>query len=462
MTLGTAQIESPKVEFTHMRSRAQFGAFLLAALAAASMWFYVDQILVGYQIQEAAAHERPRGNLSDLYPRWLGARELLLHHRNPYGNDITLESQMGFYGRLLDSAKSNDPKDQEGFVYPVYVVFLLAPVIGLGFHEVQIFFHWLLLGLTAASVWLWLWGLRLRLPMLAVAIAVALMLGSAPAVQGIKLQQLSLLVAALLAGSVACVAGGFLFCGGVLLALATIKPQLAWPLVAWFLLWTVGEWRARRKLALGFGLTMALLLAGAEIILPGWWRMFAEAIGKYHQYTHNQSVLEVMVNGIFGSFAGGTVGRLGGQVLSAIAVLACVPVLWKLRREGAETSGFSVATALVLALTVLVIPMYGPYNQVLLLPPILLLIRERAFMSHSRVRRLAYGIGAILLGWQWIASLGLTLIYLLASRAWALGGWKWPFFATFALPVWVFALMFFQAQAKPHPASESGSATGGL
>jgi hypothetical protein len=46
-------------------------------------------------------------------------------------------------------------------------------------------------------------------------------------VQGIKLQQLSLLVAAMLAGSVACVASGLLFCGGVLLALATVKPQLA-------------------------------------------------------------------------------------------------------------------------------------------------------------------------------------------------------------------------------------------
>jgi len=42
------------------------------------------------------------------------------------------------------------------------------------------------------------------------------------------LQQLSLLVAALLAGAAACVAGGFLFWGGALLALATIKPQLAW------------------------------------------------------------------------------------------------------------------------------------------------------------------------------------------------------------------------------------------
>ena len=44
----------------------------------------MNRILRTYQLAEAAAHDRPRGNLSDLYPRWLGARELLLRGRNPY------------------------------------------------------------------------------------------------------------------------------------------------------------------------------------------------------------------------------------------------------------------------------------------------------------------------------------------------------------------------------------------
>ena len=422
----------------------------VALLCAGSMWFYVQRVLIPYEKADSAAHQRPRGNLSDLYPRWLGARELLLHHRNPYGNDITTEIQKGYYGRELDPARADDPKDRQGFAYPVYVVFLLAPLIGLPFHGVQIFFYWLLVGVTAASVWLWLRALRWELPLAAVAVCVALTLGSFPAVQGIKLQQLSLLVAALLAASVACVASGFLFLGGALLALATIKPQLAWPLAGWLLLWAASDWRARRKFVLGFGLVMALLLAGGEIILPGWWRMFAQAIGQYHQYTKNQSVLEVILNQVLGPVAGGTLGRVGGQILAVLAVLACGLVLWRLRREQPEASGFNAATALVLALTVLVIPMYAPYNQVLLLPAILLLVRERAaFISRSRARRLAYGVGSLLVGWQWAASLGLTVVYVLISRARALDGWRWPFFATFALPVWVFALTFFYAQDEP-------------
>jgi hypothetical protein len=406
---------------------------MLALVAAASMWFYVDRILVGYQIADAAARERPRGNLSDLYPRWLGARELLLDHRNPYGDDITIEIQRGYYGRALDPARPNDPKDQQGFAYPVYVVFLLAPFVRFSFHSVQLVFYWTLIALTAISIGLWLRALRWRLPLLATASCVALTLGSFAAVQGIKLQQLSLLVAALLAGAVACVAGGYLFCGGVLVAAATIKPQLAWPLLAWLVAWAFYDWRNRRRFLFGFGLVMALLLGGAEIILPGWWRMFAHALGQYHRYTQNLSVLLVPWE-----YSG---------ILIAAAMLACGFFLWRIRGEPAESGNFGLATSLVLALTVLVVPMYAPYNQVLLLPSILVLVRDRtSFTSRSGGVRFLYLAAAFAVAWQWIASLSLSAAYLLGWRAWALSAWKVPFFATFSLPVFVFALILLDVQ----------------
>ena len=408
----------------------------MAVLAAASVWFYMDRILVGYQVADAAAHQRPRGNLSDLYPRWLGARELLLHHRNPYSDDVTSEIQKGYYGRTLDSARPDDPKDRQGFAYPVCVVFLLAPLISFPFHEVQIFFHWLLIVLTAASVWLWLKPLRWRLPPPAIFAAIALTLGSLPAVQGIKLQQLSLLIAAMLAGAAACVASGALFFGGALLAMATIKPQLAWIFVSWLLLWAVSDWQARRKLVYGFVLVMALLMGGSEVLLPGWWRMFTRALGQYHRYTQNRSVLDQLAPWPF-----------AGTILALAAVLACAFLLGKRLREPADAEEFGRATALVMGLTVLVVPMYAPYNQVLLVPAILLLLRDRAFfISNSRLLRFAYVAGACALAWQWIASLTLSAGYLFASPAWALNRWKWPFFATFSLPVLIFALIFVDAR----------------
>ena len=123
----------------------------LAVVASASTWFYIDWILRANQLADAAAHNRPRGNLSDLYPRWLGARELLRHGRNPYSPEITREIQQGYYGRPLDPTRADDPKDQQAFAYPAYVVFLIAPTIDLPFNTVQKGFRWLLLGLAVGD-----------------------------------------------------------------------------------------------------------------------------------------------------------------------------------------------------------------------------------------------------------------------------------------------------------------------
>ena len=70
--------------------------FAAALLASASTWFYANHILRAQQIADAALHHQPRGNFSDLYPRWLGARELLKHGRNPYSAEITREIQQGY------------------------------------------------------------------------------------------------------------------------------------------------------------------------------------------------------------------------------------------------------------------------------------------------------------------------------------------------------------------------------
>lgn len=423
-----------------LKAPQQTFLFLASLLAAASMWFYVDKILVGYQIADAAAHDRPRGNLSDLYPRWLVARELLLHGRNPYSPEITAEIQGGYYGRVLEASRTGDPKDQQGFAYPIYVVFLLAPVIGLSFHTVQILFHWLLIMFTAASVLLWLRTLQWRLPPLLNASFVLLTLGSVPVVQGIKLQQLSLLVAALLAASAASMAGGSLFLGGTFLALATIKPQLAGPLVAWLLVWAASDWKKRRRLALGFGTMMVLLFAGSALVLPGWWRMFLEAVHRYRDYTNTESVLDQLVDWI--------VGRSGGTILAGVAVLGSAVLLWKLRLERVGSAGFGLSLVLVLALTVMIIPMYSPYNQVLLLPAIVWLAKEsRSLLSSSPAVKIVYAATGLALAWQWMASLGLSAVWL-ASRPVALRGWKVPFYATLALPVLMFALTLLRARHR--------------
>jgi hypothetical protein len=404
---------------------------LLALLLAGSMWFYVQHILIGYQRTDAAAHGRPRGNLSDLYPRWLGARELLLHRRDPYSTEITREIQVGYYGRPLDPARPADPKDQQGFAYPVYVVFLLAPIIRLPFPIVQGCFRWLLVALTAVTVPLWLRALRWRPSASVTSILVVLTLGSFPAVQGIKLQQLSLVVSGLIAGCAALLASGHLLLAGVLLAFATIKPQLALPLAAWLVLWALGDWGRRRRFIWGFALSLAVLFSAAEYVLPGWIGRFREAVAAYHQYTGGAgSLLDVLITPSY------------GRVLSVLILLALAALVWRLRREPVDAPAFGLASSLVLAATVVIVPMVAPYNQLLLLPGVFLLVRNwNVLWTRNRLTRAVCGIAAVLVSWPWLTAVALTVASLVLPVAFVRQAWAVPLWTSLGIPVAMLALL---------------------
>jgi len=416
-----------------------FVAFALAAVASASTWFYANRILKAQQLADAAAHARPRGNLSDLYPRWLGARELLKRNHNPYSPEITREIQLGYYGRPLDPARSADPrsdepKDQQGFAYPAYVVFLLAPTVGLPFETVQFAFRWILIALAVITVLLWLRVLQWKASCESAVIFAMLAVGWLPMVQGIKLQQLSLLVAGLLAACAACLSAGWLFLAGGLLALATIKPQLAWPLVLWLLVWAGSDWRTRRRFIFGFGIVMLLLLGGAELVLPGWLWMFLNAIRQYHQYTQNESVLVWLFGGV------------AGHIAEAASVLVCGLYLSRVRMEPATTAAFGRSLSVVLALTALIVPMFAPYNQVLLIPAILSLLHSaRSGEPILPAIRLARTIGGIFVIWPWIATLGLSAAYLWLTPELRQKIYLLPFYSNFMVPVFVFGLALLDA-----------------
>ena len=380
------------------------------------MWWYVQNVLIPYQRADAAAHGRPRGNLSDLYPRWLGARELLLNHRNPYSPEVTREIEAGYYGRPLDPGRAEDPHDQQGFAYPVYVVFLLAPSAHFPFPVVQEGFRWLVVVLTIASVPLWLAALRWRTSPIITTALVVLTMGSFPAVQGIKLQQLSLLVAALIAACMASIARRHLVAAGVLLALATIKPQLSAPLTGWLILWGLGDWQRRKGLIWGFALTLMTLIGAAQFVLPGWISDFYKAVVAYRKYTAGAgSLLDTLI----------TPGW--GKVLSLMIVVALACICWRLRREEANSFAFALISSLVLAATVVIVPMVAPYNQALLLPGIFLLVREGAqIWSKNRLARSSCLAAALLVLWPWVATVSLALASIALPTASLESAWAVP------------------------------------
>jgi len=413
-----------------LSKRLSFG-LLISVLLAGSTWFYLDQVLVPHQKQYAADHGIPRGNLSDLYPRWLGSRELLLHGRDPYSFEVTGEIQTGYYGRPLDPSRPGDPMDEERFAYPVYVAFLLAPTVQLPFSVVQPLFKWTLGALTIITVPLWLRFVGWRTSPALTAIFVVFVLGSFGAVQGIRLQQLTLLVAALIAAGAAALIQQRLTIAGFLFALATIKPQLVLPLMGWLLVWSCGNFRERWKLLLGFFITLAALLAASQYLLPGWLGRFAVAITAYRRYTGGAgSVLDVLAStGV-------------GRTLAVLAIILVAVSGWRMRHASTASDAFRWLTALVLSTTVLVVPMTAPYNQLLLLPGVFYILSssDRLWRSRGAVR-VVFLAGAAMVLEPFLAAFALMLVSPIIPASTLLRFWAVPLYTSLAIPIVVFCLL---------------------
>ena len=407
-----------------------FWLVLAAGICAVGMWTYADRVLVPYQKADANAHQRPRGNLSDLYPRWVGARELLLHGRDPYGAEVTREIQVGFYGRPLDPSLPGEPHDEEGFAYPVYVVFWLAPTIGLPFAIVQQGFYWALLLLTCAATLLWLRILRRSAPLWMQISLLALTMGSPAVMQGLKLEQMSLLVAGLMAIAITLLATDRAVAAGVLLAAASIKPQLVLLPLGWLAIWTLADWRRRYRWAASFLITMAILCAASEWYLPHWIPRFWRAIHEYQRYTGAVSIMDNLI------------GTPWSWALEVLAFAAMTGVCWRERRQAANSGAFAFTFSLMLAATVVIVPTSANYNQVLLIPALLVLVEEgRTIWGRSVANRVLFTITAGLIFWPWISSTALAGLSFILPRETVEQAWALPFWTELQIPLGVTGLM---------------------
>ena len=172
-----------------------------------------------------------------------------------------------------------------------------------------------------------------------------------------------MLVFGLLIGAlVACWRGRYGL-GGVLLALAWIKPQVAAPLTLGLSLWALAD-RARWRLLLGGALTALVLFVSSEWLVPGW---LGDWLGTLNEYT--------TVTGGIGSTqtaAGVDWVGLGGR---GVLVLAVLPFWWLARREpvASRRVQWLVAATLVVT-TVIQQPWHFSYNQILTYPALLLLL----------------------------------------------------------------------------------------
>jgi len=359
-------------------------------LVAFGVWRWTRAVLVPSNTLQAQRAGTPLGNNSDFYPRWLGARELLLHGRDPYSAEITRESQIGYYGRTIDPHRPGEPRDLAAFAYPIPVVFLLAPTVSLPFETAQAIFRWVLLLSIAASVPLWMRATGLCARWAYVVSGAVLAVSSSPGISSFYRQNLSPLIILLLAGAAASAVRHRLTLAGFLLALATVKPQLSALFIIFFIIWAMARWSQRKRLVWSFSATMLGLLAASEALLPHWMREFFLAASAYEGYSGDTSILRVLFP------------VLVARLMSAALLLGFVVLCWKWRHAEPGSEPFAWALAWAGALPLVVIPKLSSYNHPLLIPALLVLIAERQRIWKAGLLARAFTKGAFACQlWQW-------------------------------------------------------------
>jgi hypothetical protein len=119
-------------------------------------------------------------------------------------------------------------------------------------------------------------------------------------------------------------------------------------------------------------------------------------------------------------------------LLAALVVFLCV-VCWRCRKAAADSDRFGWTLALVTTGTLVAIPKLAAYNQFLLVPALLVLLRHREQATGLLARAFIKGAFACQI-WQWSAALGLSILSLLVTPQRLLGAAQLPMYTMLALP----------------------------
>lgn len=344
---------------------------------------------------------------NDFYQVWLTSREWLRHGRDPYSPEMTREIQIGLYGRPLDANRPADPVDRRVFPYPVFTDLLFWPAAKFPFSPVRVAVVCILAALTFVSVPLWLRALDWPIDAKWIAVILLLTLSSYPALEALFAAQLGLLVAFLLAASLVALQRSRFLLAGILMAITTIKPQVTALAILYFLIWSANVWRARRRFWLGFFATLTLLVGASLLAMPHWIQHWMHTILAYRHYTRPPLVTEVLT-----SHLGPRLVAPGTFVLTLGSIVIAIVLAWRNRAAAYGSYAFRMTLAVLLSITTItILPGQAIYDHLILLPGILLLVRDRKeFLDAGLAARVLLSLGALVLFWPWIAACALILL----------------------------------------------------
>ncbi len=390
--------------------RKQVLLVIAAAICLAFSSYYVLVIVPA----GTAASGRPF--VADLYPAWYSSRQVLHHHSNPYSEETTRQIQLGMYGHVVAPAST---LDEQRFAYPLTSVFLFAPIAVLSFPMAQAVTFLFFLAAACATLKLYL---PQRMPALTKFACSLCFLASFPVLLGLQLRQPTLLIVALLSAAVACLRSRHLVAGGLLLALATAKPQLALPFVVPLLLWGISARRDHKAFIYSLLFSECTLLVASEAMVPGWIRPWISTLKAYTHYAGAQPLASHLLGNRF------------PLVICGVGFGMLIAVSWKWRnRDPLFAIAFSVSVCQ------LIFP-FQLYNEIMLVLPVAWLMKGSFNVDTTAGNRLLCRCLGLFVAVSWACMVIAVALHLVHPET-VTSGWTIPMIPIYLLPYAVFAAM---------------------
>ncbi len=303
------------------------------------------------------ALEMPGGN--DFLPRWVGAHAWLTEGTNPYDPSVSLAAQEMIYGRPADRERGEDVAH---FVYPLPAMIFFAPFGLLPYPLARAVWMTLLeLGLPLLA----LLGVRLARWKPSASVLAGVMLFSTlwyHGVRAVMVGQFAVFEALLLTAALLAIQRRRDVLAGLLLSLALAKPQMAFLLVPYVIVWGVS---ARRWRLVASVLLFSAAWGGlALLLIPDWPILWLRQVLDYPGYTALGSPVSIAASAL----------DRGAEAVTAAVTLGLALYLiveWWLSLGGDDRK-FQWAAQLTLVITNLIALRTATTNYVVLVPALCL------------------------------------------------------------------------------------------
>lgn len=331
----------------------------------------------------------PGGN--DFLVHWVGTRSFITEGISPYSDEVALRIQDMVYGRPAQAGEH-----ELRVAYPLYSIVLFLPFALIKDYTMARALWMTVLEISLVATCLL--SLRLTRWKPTPLILMALLLFSVFWYHGLRaliLGNAVVVVTLMLIGALLAIRSGADELAGVLLAFATIKPQVVVVLLAFIALWAL--FRRRWKIVFWMVGTVFLLSTAAALLMPDWILQNLREVMRYPGYNPPGTPAAV-----FSVYMPG-VGKKIGEGISIVLIVILLVEGWLSLRG--DFRAFLWVACLTLVASQWIGIQTDPGNFIVLYPALILVLAMWDERWHRRADLLTIGTLVLLFIGIWLVFL---------------------------------------------------------